>query len=519
MKASLSSSFLLIFFFMIVISCRNKDSDQGNYKYQVTSWQGTDVYSDRYKGAIKKSRNVITEANRFSGLPGAQIAVAVDGKICWSENFGFADISQGTTIKANTLFRIASVSKILTAAAVAKLIEQGKLDLDTPIINYLPELPEHYAAITTRHLVSHQSGIRHYYGADKSSTTVHYDDVNDALALFVNAPLSFEPGTQYQYSSYGWAVVSAIVQRLSGQPFLKYMSEEIWTPMGMKNTFGQIPESKRKDVTGFYLRTSPGGNWKEAPYEDLSYNWAGAGFSSNANDLALFGNELLNGNFFEKKTIDQLFTPQLTKTNDTTGFGIGFILYDAVNKQKIIGHGGFRPTGRAYLMLFPESNIVVAFTSNAAYVNFADESIVVIANNFLKEKSDEHYFAFNQTLNKVWKGLWEVSFEKDDGQYENAYLNFYEDRNELKGMILLNDSEPRHLEVASLAGDSIQLLATLRSHTAIIKLGLKEKELSGKSYFNKPLTGPLKKSLIINEPPEISRMLEPKNLRNGKKIN
>lgn len=500
----------------MLIACNNKGSDQENYKYHVASWQGVNVSSERYKGAIKKSRNVIIEANRSNGLPGAQIAVAVDGEICWSENFGFADLEQGIPIKANTIFRMASVSKILTAAAVGKLVEEGKLDLDTPVINYLPELPRHYEAITTRHLVSHQSGIRHYYGADRSSKKEHYDNVNEVLELFVNSPLLYEPGTKCSYSSYGWIVISAIIQRISGKPFLRYMEEEIWQAMRLNNTFGQIPATRLEDVTKFYLKKSARGNWREAAYEDLSFKWAGGGLSSNANDLALFGNELLNGKFFAKSTIDLMFTPQLTSTKDTTGFGIGFIFYHTRDKQMIIGHGGFMPTARSYLMLFPESNVVIAFTTNTAMINFADENIVAIANNFIKEKNDENYFLFDRTLYSPWLGLWHVEIENTDGEYENVYFNFFEDHNDLKGIISFKDKAPRHLEVVAINTDSIQLLATLRSHTATLKLAAANGRLSGKSYYDKPLTHSLKKQLISER--EIARRLAPRDIRNGKRI-
>jgi CubicO group peptidase (beta-lactamase class C family) len=180
--------------YLFIPGCQPKDADEGNYKYSTASWQGTHVYSDRFELAILKSRRLITEANRLSGLPGAQVAVAVDGKICWSENFGFSDLQQGSPVTANTIFRTASVSKLFTACAVAKLIQEGKLNLDTPVIRYLPELPAHYANITIRHLVSHQSGIRHYFGADLPAKEEHYADVNDALQLFVQAPLLFPPG-------------------------------------------------------------------------------------------------------------------------------------------------------------------------------------------------------------------------------------------------------------------------------------------------------------------------------------
>src|SRR5689334_22434041 len=142
MRIDIAFSLFLILTLISLISCETKDADHGNYKYHVASWQGTNVYSDKYSGAIRKSRRLIAEANHVGGLPGAQVAVAVDGTICWSENFGFSDVAKGVPVNANTLFRIASVSKILTAGAVGKLVEQKKLDLDIPVTQYLPELPE-----------------------------------------------------------------------------------------------------------------------------------------------------------------------------------------------------------------------------------------------------------------------------------------------------------------------------------------------------------------------------------------
>ncbi|HZG25337.1 MAG TPA: serine hydrolase domain-containing protein, partial [Chitinophagaceae bacterium] len=447
--------------YLFIPGCQPKDADEGNYKYSTASWQGTHVYSDRFELAILKSRRLITEANRLSGLPGAQLAVAVDGKICWSENFGFSDLQQGSPVTANTIFRTASVSKLFTACAVAKLIQEGKLNLDTPVIRYLPELPAHYANITIRHLVSHQSGIRHYFGADLPAKEEHYADVNDALQLFVQAPLLFPPGKDCEYSSYGWVLISAVIQRVSGKPFLRYMQSEVWDAMELKNTFAEIPEARLKDLTRFYKKTSPQGSWKKAEYQDLSFNWGAAGFSSNANDLAVFGNALLNGKFLNKETVKLMFAPQLTGKGDTTGFGIGFTLYQSTNQQKIIGHGGFMPTARSYLFLFPGSNLVIAFTSNSAMTNFSDENLVAIAENFINENADETYFRFNPELNHFWTGLWRVEIENDDGQQEEAFFHFYEDKNELKGTYLSANAEPKQVEITELNDDSISFLAML----------------------------------------------------------
>lgn len=518
----------------MLTSCQSDTSDPGNYKYHAASWQGTYAYSDRYQGAIRKSRRLIQQSNQYNGLPGAQIAVMVDDSLQWSEGFGFADLERGIPVRSNTIFRMASVSKILTAAAVGKLIEEGKLVLDEPITTYLPELPSQYAAITTRHLVSHQSGIRHYYGADRSSKTEHYDNVEDALAIFVDTPLLFSPGTDVHYSSYGWVVISAIIQRVVGQPFLQYMQEEIWKPMKMENTFGPIPETKRANLSRFYEKNSPEGAWQEAPQEDLSFIWAGAGLSSTATNLARYGNELLNGTLLQKHTVDRLFTPQTTNQQDTTGFGIGFIVYDETaspgtvrRDQRIVGHSGLKPTARVYLLLFPEENVVVAFTANTGMINFGDENILAIAHYFIQEQKDQDRFMFDRTLFTQWKGVWQIMMEStgmpgaelpdNDSQYDTVYLSLYQHRTELMGQILTDHYAPRHLEISRISADSIEMLATLPSHTARLTLGLANGVLSGHRYFDKPLSVDSKKRL--SHEPAIARLLQPKLIQSGKKLN
>lgn len=509
--------FLFAWFMLIVATgCADRDSDRANYKYGVSSWQGTHVYSERYKGAIRKSRQLMTEAGKWGGLPGAQIAVIADGALCWSENFGFSDLGKGTPVRTTTLFRIASTSKILTAAAVAKLMEQGKLHLDTPVVRYLPSLPHHYSSITMRHLVSHQSGIRHYYGVDRSEKTEHYDDVNNALNIFVNAPLLFEPGQQVAYSSYAWVVVSAVIQKVSGKPFLQYMKDEVWDALKMKNTFGEIPPERRGDVTKFYQKNSPDGSWLEAPYQDLSFNWAGMGISSNASDLAIYGNALLNGSFLKKETLDSMFTPQVTLRGDTTGFGIGFMSYYAGSGEKIIGHSGFMPTARSYLLLFPESGVVIAYVCNSAMTNFADENLVAIAHHFIREKNDPGYFIFDRTLHEQWKGFWQVALQDDDKKFHTGYLQFYEDGNDLKGTLIHEHSVPVMLEVSALKNDTLECLATFRSFTSTVLLTMQDGIISGQSTLQKPLTFGLRKQLVHDG--DIRNMLLPKEIKNGKKL-
>ncbi len=501
---------------IILGACTGENAGREHYKYGAASWQGVNTAAPAYQQAIAKSRRLITEATRHNGLPGAQIAVAIDGKVCWSENFGYADLGQGRVVQRNTLFRMASVSKMYTAAAVARLVQEHKLDLDTPVVRYLPGLPRHYAGITSRHLVSHQSGIRHYYGADKPEKTGHYADVNGALDLFIGAPLLFPPGTDWAYSSYGWILLSAVVERVSGKPFLRYMQEDVWGPLGLVNTFAEIPADRNKDLSTFYLKDHPQGNWYEAPGEDLSFKWAGGGFTSNADDLVRFGVGLMDGKFLSGETLRLVCAPQITVKGDTTGFGLGVTIYATVDNRRMVGHGGFMPTARSYLLLFPDDNLVIGFTANSALTNFADENLVHIAALFLNEKANAGYYAFDRALYGRWKGVWRIELENEAGFFEPAYLSFYEEKNELSGTILFENAAPRHLEVIRLERDAIGLLAALPAYTAMMELTLKGSELTGKSVCNKPQTTQLKKQLMREV--GLGRMLAPKRIRRGKKI-
>jgi hypothetical protein len=183
----------------------------------------------------------------------------------------------------------------------------------------------------------------------------------------------------------------------------------------------------------------------------------------------------------------------------------------------MVGHGGFMPTARSYLLLFPDDNLVIAFTANTAMANFADENLVEMATLFLNEKSNAGLYAFDRSRYGRWKGVWRVELENEAGTFDPAYLSFYEENNELSGTLLFENAAPRHLEVIRLGRDSIGLLAALPAYTAVMELTLKGSALTGKSVCNKPQTPLLKKQLVQDA--GLRRMLTPKRIRKGQKIN
>jgi len=216
-------------------------------------------------------------------IPGVQVAVAVSGKLVWSEGFGYADAERKRPVTRETQFRIGSVSKPLTAAAVALLYQQGKLDLDAPVQRYVPSFPDKGYPITTRQLAGHLAGIRHYKDREFFLNR-RFATVLDGLTIFQDDSLLFPPGTRFSYSSYAWNLISAVVEGASGDDFLHYMSAHVLRPLGLAHTAPDRTDSLIPGRTQPYDRDS-GGSYRIAPAVDNSYKWAGGGFVSTAEDL------------------------------------------------------------------------------------------------------------------------------------------------------------------------------------------------------------------------------------------
>ena len=187
----------------------------------VTPAVGIASTSDEYGRAIEDARAIVREVMAESGIPGVSVAVGFHSRVVWSEGFGLADLERFVPVTTLTKFRVRSVSKPITAAAMGVLMEAGKLGLDVPVQNYVPDFPEKRWPITVRQVAGHIAGIRHY-ADDEFLSNRRYPDVTTSLEIFEDDPLLFEPGTQYSYSSYGWNFLSAVVEAASGEEFLGF---------------------------------------------------------------------------------------------------------------------------------------------------------------------------------------------------------------------------------------------------------------------------------------------------------
>ncbi len=335
-----------------------------------------------YAQAVAQARTLAQQWLTERGWPGVSLAVGVNGEIVWSEGFGYADIENRVAVWPETKFRVGSVSKPLTAAALALLVEQGKLDLDAPVQRYVPGFPEKGKPVTSRLVAGHLAGIRHYRGAE-FLLAKRYNSVSESLEIFKDDPLVFEPGARFGYSSYGWNLLSAVVEGASGEQFLDYMNASVFRRLGLRHTLADENDVLIPHRARFYQRNSDGVP-RNAPYVDNSYKWAGGGFLSTTEDLVRFASAHLQPGFLKAETLKLLFTSQRTTAGEETHYGMGWAVRADEKGRRTISHGGGSVGGTTMLLMYPDSGVVIAMAVNLSSARLGERDAAQIAQLFMR---------------------------------------------------------------------------------------------------------------------------------------
>ncbi len=299
-----------------------------------------------YAGAIATARRFIRDTMQALGAPGASITVMKQGRVIWSEGFGFADLEQQVPATPLTKFRIGSISKALTSVALGQLVQDGKLDLDAPVQKYAP-------------------GIRHYDRAEEDFSYTHFTDVLASLEIFRDDSLRFEPGTRFGYSSYGWNLLSAVIEGAGRERYLTLMQRYVFDRAEMRHTVADYVDSIIPNRARWYTRATGRGGIINAGFTDNSYKWAGGGFLSTTEDLAEFADALTKGRLLSPETVKLLWTSQKTRDGKDTEYGIGWSTdVDSAGRRRI-SHGGGSVGGTAYLIIYPDQDLIVAVLVNS----------------------------------------------------------------------------------------------------------------------------------------------------------
>jgi CubicO group peptidase (beta-lactamase class C family) len=352
---------------------------------------GTDA--ERYVAAVNEGRQLARAVLVAENVPGLSVAVALDGAIVWTEGFGYAAPDR-TLVTPSTRFRLGALSKPMTSVAAALLYDRGRLDLDAPVQRYVPTYPQKQWPITTRQLMGDVAGVHRGRGDNvdgDSMPTQHCANLDQAVALFADDRLRFEPGTQYRYSIYGWVLVSAVVERAGGEPFTSFMEREVFEPLGMDRTV--VADREGVDDAASYTPRSILGTRlgiEDDPPPDYSC-LAGAGaVLSTPTDLVRLGSAVLKPGLLRAETIKVLQTPMRLASGTSTTYGLGWTVRSvelAGQQVRMVSHRGSPRGGTVSLLTFPDLGLAVAAAANMTDVAGVNRLALQVADAFTRRQS------------------------------------------------------------------------------------------------------------------------------------
>ena len=353
------------------------------------------VHAERYSGAIEESRRLAHALLLEDNLPGLSVAVARDGEIVWTQGFGWADLEGRMPVTPRTQFRLGSVSKTLTAAALVLLHERGRIDLDAPVQIYVPAYPQKPWTVTTRQLMGDIAGVHRIRGDNNDNPpSGECASLDEALATFADEPLLFQPGTRYRFSTYGWILLSAVVESAAGEPLPKFMTREILEPLGMESTVledrVEVPDPTSSYIPRANMRTKLGVR-KGARLHNSCLSGAGAFFST-PSDLVRFGSAMLKPGLLKADTIALLQSPLRLESGASTNFALGWKVEHvtlAGAPARMVAHRATPNGSTVALLTFPDHGVVVAAASNISPAEGLDPTGRKIAEAFTKPLTDK----------------------------------------------------------------------------------------------------------------------------------
>jgi D-alanyl-D-alanine carboxypeptidase len=294
-------------------------------------------------------------ADEFAGA----VLVAHHGKVLLEDAWGRADRKAGVANTPATRFRIGSMNKMFTAVATLQLVEAHKLALDDPIGEHLSGYPnkEVAARVTVRHLLTHTGGTGDIFGPEFDQHRRQLREHRDYLKLYGSRGLTQEPGSRFEYSNYGYLLLGALIEHVSGMSYYDYVDQHVFRPAGMRST-GSLPEAVDvPDRAVGYLRLSPTSAWEPNTYTLPWRGTAAGGGYSTVGDLLRFAQALGSGRLISKATLAEATRPHQQQ------YGYGFDV-QGQGLLRSYGHGGGAPGMNGELRVFPELGYVVVSLSN-----------------------------------------------------------------------------------------------------------------------------------------------------------
>ncbi len=337
------------------------------------------IHATAHETAIAAGRAAISEAMQADSIPAMAVAVYHGDTLIWSEAFGVADVENDIAATPAHMFRIGSVAKLFTATLAARLAQEGLIDLDRPIGEYLEQWPDRHPPITLRQLLGHLGGIRHYIGRDRDFSQPggmidlrFYPDQDAVLAIFAEDDLVAAPGQAFNYSTFGYSLVGAVLEAATGSDYYSLLQTHVLEPGAIENVrvddmFAIVPNRARvydavedyqpflPDLTGSVVNALP---------LNSAYKLAAGGLVADAASVARFGTLHFAPGLLTEDMFVEMFTSQQTNAGEVTGTGLGWRIGTDAEGRTFYHHSGSQQGSRAHLAVYPAQNISVALVSN-----------------------------------------------------------------------------------------------------------------------------------------------------------
>ena len=436
---------------------------------------GSTPQSDRYADEIRMIEDCIKKEMDRLKIPSLSIAFYKDDFL-WKKSFGYADLEHKIPANPETRYRLASISKPITAVGILRLMQEERLNLDDEVQKYVPYFPRKRWPITIRHLLGHLSGISHYLNYDEEGHFKKHFTTEESIGVFKDWELKSEPGSKYIYTTYGFNLLGAVIEGASGKPYAEYMRESVWKPLGMTNTTMDIANDIIANRASGYRRID--GEVKNCEFVDISSRFAGGGIRSTAVDLINLSKALDEGKVLSKENQMMMYTSMVTKKGHVTEYGMGWGI-DFIQGFWNVSHGGGQQGTSTHLLRFPGEKFAVAVMcneegQNTSRYSYLISALILEAYPYRMETPSEDNF---------WK--LRLTFLVGSGYYGKFGTTFAVDEEDLKASFsYFNNLDPKAKNIRRQINDG----ADLFTGAPLIKVGTymteKIKERHGESKLD-----------------------------------
>lgn len=295
--------------------------------------------------------------------PGAAVLAIHRDKVIIRKGYGMANIELGVPMKPEMVFRLGSITKQFTAAAIMTLVDDGKISLVDEITKFIPDYPTRGNKIIIHHLLNHTSGIKDYYSVKNYRAHVRKDySPEEMVNLFKNEPLDFTPGADWSYSNSGYFLLGVIIEKASKRRYQDFIQDRLFKPLGMKHTF---MGSHSRIIPGQARGYQYGANGLvNADFLSMTQPFSAGGLLSSVDDLWLWTKALHTGKLVSAKSFRLMTVPTRLGNGQTIPYGFGTEL-DPLFKEKKISHGGGISGFSSQILYLPEKEVFVVVLLNS----------------------------------------------------------------------------------------------------------------------------------------------------------